>query len=249
MNKNYSFNLGKNIGRITGKYLKLTDKVVLGDGIIYLSPTYEKLGGGYINKIDINGKRDNKFANPGDTILLKDVPRGSKYVFKSYSKEVNDDVENRIKKENHYKNIDGYFKGKIGEVPKLTLKCQGATGEIYVTEVGENPVEKASKKALTHEEIKDKISQLGDTTFILNSFDSDIDENIFLPVSVLKNLKRECAKKLEDKLVESYRRKAPEKHIFPKEEETTREVEISAIVSNKGQEKVLRDFGIKKNIL
>lgn len=246
MNKNYSFNLGKNIGRITGKYLKLTDKVVLGDGIIYLSPTYEKLGGGYINKIDINGKRDNKFANPGDTILLKDVPRGSKYVFKSYSKEVNDDVENRIKKENHYKNIDGYFKGKIGEVPKLTLKCQGATGEIYVTEVGENPVEKASKKALTHEEIKDKISQLGDTTFILNSFDSDIDENIFLPVSVLKNLKRECAKKLEDKLVESYRRKAPEKHIFPKEGETTREVEISAIVSNKGQEKVLRDFGIKR---
>lgn len=53
MNKDYSYNLGKNLGVLTGKELKLKSKVVLGDGIIYLSREFAKLGGGYINKIEL----------------------------------------------------------------------------------------------------------------------------------------------------------------------------------------------------
>ena len=37
MNKDYSYNLGKNLGLLSGKELKLKSRVVLGDGIIYLS--------------------------------------------------------------------------------------------------------------------------------------------------------------------------------------------------------------------
>ena len=34
MNKDYSYNLGKNLGLLSGKELKLKSRVVLGDGII-----------------------------------------------------------------------------------------------------------------------------------------------------------------------------------------------------------------------
>ena len=51
MNKNYPANMGKPIGIISGKELLLTENIMLGDGIIYLSKDYETLGGDYINRI------------------------------------------------------------------------------------------------------------------------------------------------------------------------------------------------------
>ena len=248
INKNYSFNLGKNIGTLNGKKLKLSSKVVLGDGIIFLSRDYEKLGGGYINKIELeNGNRDNKSAQPGQVIVLKDVPRGSKYVFKSFSKEINDDVETRLKQEEQRLEINGEFVARIGEYPKLILRAVNNFGQVVeAVKIGDKIVEKASKKSLTSDEVKEKVGQLGDTTLALDSLDVIIDEGIFMPLSILKGLKRDCAEELTGKIVESYRRKAPARYALPVENEVKREVTLSAIVSNKEQEKIVREYGIEK---
>lgn len=248
MNKNFSFNLGKNIGLLNGKKLKLTSNLMLGDGIIYLSREYEKLGGGYINKIELeNGKSGNKIAFPGDTIILKDVPRGSKYVFKSYAKEVNDEAERKIKQGEQSLGIEGTFLGKLGEYPQLTFTAINNMGEkISVIVKGDKLVEVASKKSLDYNEIKDKIGQLGDTTYFLKELLVDIDDSIFIPVSVLKSLKRECAEKLDSLLVESYRRKSPTRYSLPIEKEEERKVVLSAIVNDEIQEKVAREFGIDR---
>lgn len=246
MNREYSFNLGKNIGVLNGKRLKLSDKVVLGDGITYLSREFEKLGGSYINKIEIDGKKDNKYALPGDTIVLKDVPRGSRYVFKSFSKEVNDEAENRIKQENQYLTVKGKFVAKLGELPTLTFIAQGGKGEVSFTVKGEKKVEKAAKKSLTPEDAVEKLGQLGDTVFMLGEMDTDIDNGVFMPVSILKSMKRECAEHLEVLVAESYRRVAPVRYSMPVEPEQTRELVISAIVTNDEQAEVLKEFGIKR---
>lgn len=248
MNRDYSYNLGKNLGLLSGKELKLKSRVVLGDGIIYLSKDFEKLGGGYINKIELkNGDMSRKFAESGETIILKDVPRGSKYIFKSYSKEVNDDAQNRMKKEEQRLVITGKFTGHIGEKPILELKSINNQGkEISVQVVGEKEIERASKKSLTSEEIREKITELGDTTFVLGKFSCNIDEGIFIPLSILKSLKRECTNQLEVKLVESYRRKAGERYSLPTSQESPRDIELVAIVSNSKQEKIVKEAGIKK---
>ena len=248
MNKDYSYNLGKNLGLLSGKELKLKSRVVLGDGIIYLSKDFEKLGGGYINKIELkSGDMGRKSAEANEVIVLKDVPRGSKYVFKSYSKEVNDDAQSRMKKEEQRLIISGKFVGHIGEKPILELVAKNNLGiDIIVKVVGEKEIERASKKALTSEELREKISEMGDTTFILGDFVADIDEGIFMPLSVLKSLRRECVEKLEKLLVESYRRKAGERYQLPKLPEEKRDVVISAIVSTASQRKVVEEFGIEK---
>lgn len=248
MNKDYSYNLGKNLGLLSGKELKLKSRVVLGDGIIYLSKDFEKLGGGYINKIELkSGDMGRKSAEANEVIVLKDVPRGSKYVFKSYSKEVNDDAQSRMKKEEQRLIISGKFVGHIGEKPILELVAKNNLGiDIIVKVVGEKEIERASKKALTSEELREKISEMGDTTFILGDFVADIDEGIFMPLSVLKSLRRECVEKLEKLLVESYRRKAGNRYSLPIEKEKTREIELVAIVSNLTQENAVKKFGIEK---
>ena len=248
MNKDYSYNLGKNLGLLSGKELKLKSRVVLGDGIIYLSKDFEKLGGGYINKIELkNGDMSRKSAEANEVIVLKDVPRGSKYVFKSYSKEVNDDAQSKMKKEEQRLLISGNFIGHIGEKPVLELVAKNNLGiEVAVKVIGEKEIEKASKKSLTSEELREKISEMGDSTFTLGEFSCDIDEGIFMPLSVLKSLRRDCVEKLEKELVESYRRKAGNRYSLPIVEEKPRKIELVAIVSNLVQENIVKKYGIEK---
>ena len=248
INKNYFYNLGKEIGLIFGRELKLKDRVVLGDGIIYLSKDYEKLGGGYLNKIEVKGSKEaRKSAESGETIFLKDVPRGSKYIFRSFAKEVNDDVENKLKKYDQKLDITGEFFGNLGEKPVLILEAVSNQGKkIRVEKLGENEIEAAAKRAATPEDIVEKLKESGDSTFNIVNVDCHISEGIFLPVSVIKSLRREAAAELEELLVESYRRKAGRKYEIPYEEDEEREVILSVIVSNDAQEKAVKSYGIEK---
>ena len=248
INKNYSYNLCKEIGLIFERELKLKDRVVLGDGIIYLSKDYEKLGGGYLNKIEVKGSKEaRKSAESGETIFLKDVPRGSKYIFRSFAKEVNDDVENKLKKYDQKLDITGEFFGNLGEKPVLILEAVSNQGKkIRVEKLGENEIEAAAKRAATPEDIVEKLKESGDSTFNIVNVDCHISEGIFLPVSVIKSLRREAAAELEELLVESYRRKAGRKYEIPYEEDEEREVILSVIVSNDAQEKAVKSYGIEK---
>lgn len=248
INKNYSYNLGKEIGLIFGKELKLKDKVVLGDGIIYLSKDFEKLGGGYLNKIEVKGSKElRKSAEAGETIFLKDVPRGSKYIFRSFAKEVNDDIENKLKKYDQKLDITGEFFGNLGEKPLLKLEAVNNQGKkIQVEKVGENEVEAAVKKAATPEEIIEKLKESGESTFNITEIECHISEGIFLPVSVIKSLRRAATAELEKFIVESYRRKSGNRYQLPYEEDTEREIILSVIASNTAQEKIVKEYGIEK---
>ena len=90
------------------------------------------------------------------------------------------------------------------------------------------------------------MKESGDSTFNIVNVDCHISEGIFLPVSVIKSLRREAAAELEELLVESYRRKAGRKYEIPYEEDEEREVILSVIVSNDAQEKAVKLYGIEK---
>ena len=250
MNKNYSATMGKNIGIISGKELILEDGIILGDGITYLSRDYEVLGGEYINRIEKKNQREKfKEANIGDKIILRNAPKGAKYVFKNFDKEVIDEITQRLKQENKKQEIELIFEGKLGEKPVLKGKIANNYGkEIVETIVGENPIEQASKKSAEAKSIEEKLCETGDTPFVVTDCKVYIDNNIFMPVSVLKELRRNLLQILEKKLVESYRRKLGERKIFKIEIEKDRvkTPEISVMVTTKEQEKIVRDLGIKK---
>ena len=250
MNRNYSATMGKNIGIISGKELVLEDGIILGDGITYLSRDYEVLGGEYINRIEKKNQREKfKEANVGDKIILRNAPKGAKYVFKNFDKEVIDEISQRLKQENKKQEIELIFEGKLGEKPVLKGKITNNYGkEIVETIAGENIIEQASKKSAEAKSIEEKLCETGDTPFVVTDCKVYIDNNIFMPVSVLKELRRNLLQILEEKLVESYRRNLGERKIFKIEIEKDRvkTPEISVMVTTKEQEKIVRDLGIKK---
>ena len=129
----------------------------------------------------------------------------------------------------------------------LVLEAVSNQGKkIRVEKLGEKEIEAAAKRSATADEIIEKLKESGDSTFNITSVDCHISEGIFLPVSVIKSLRREAAAELEELLTESYRRKAGKKYEMPYEEDEERDVIMSAIVSNDAQEKAVKLCGIEK---
>lgn len=255
INKKYSSNLGQKVGDFSGKEVLLCEEVRFGDGIIFLSNTYEKLGGMYINRLDIKGEKSSEKSSvtkKNDVILMKDAPTGTRYLYRTYSKNTIDSISNEKKIAEKKIELTCEFKGKIGEFPTLVFRYINMYGKLIEESiVGEKLVEEASKKALDSEEILNKMSELGETTFTLNKENSKvvIDDSIFIPISIIKNMKRDCAEELIDKILDSYKREVENEMIALLEDENSdesKEILLSAIVKTKEQESKVRELGINK---
>ena len=76
MNRLYSHNIGEKIGEVVGNSVKLSQDIICGDGITFLSSNYKNLGGEFINKLVIDGdNKGRKIAYSGEKISLN-LPRG-----------------------------------------------------------------------------------------------------------------------------------------------------------------------------
>lgn len=207
INSDYSYNMGEKIGEVTGKYIKLSQDLVCGDGITFLSANYKNLGGEFINKLDIVSIQDErKIAYTGEKISLN-FPVGTKYIFRNYNKKINDEVAKEIKNNNKKLKIKAEFEAKIGMTSKLSLYVEKDNFKIVEVEVfSEVKTQKALKKQLEIEEIKDKLSEIGESEFVLTDIDVNIENGIFIPLSEIKSLKRNAVEKLQEKILNFYRR-------------------------------------------
>lgn len=248
MNKSFASHLGKNLGEFNGKELKLKEKIILGDGITFLSKDYEKIGGTYINKIDTRFEKSKREANIGEILILRDIPKETKYIYRNYSKEISDLIESKMKTTDKKHVIDIEFKGKIGERAKVIVSTLNNRFElIKVSLESEGIIEKAKNKGTSQDVISEKLLEIGDTTFVGFIKNIEIDENIFLPISTLKQLKRDAVKLLLEKLILSYRKESYNELVkLSKKEVSEKSSILSAIVSTDEQKNILISCGIDK---
>ena len=275
MNFKYSSNFGYFLGARIGESnnFKIDDELILGDGVQFVDENFEQIGGEYVNKIRIieagkseNSEQENKKQNNHnekekiqkasrfDIVSIGKLPKGTKYIYKNYSKEINDRIIHNIKVSKRYAAVNATLLAKKGQEIELTLEIENLKNEIIsVTKKG-NLIEQDAKKLITKEQIAEKIGELGDTTFELGKIQINYDGTSFIPFSELKNLKRECVSELLEKLLDSYKRTAIErkKYNFEPinlENEKSKERKkpfISALVTNDDQENACREMGITK---
>ena len=280
MNFKYSSNFGYFLGARIGESnnFKIDDELILGDGVQFVDENFEQIGGEYVNKIRIiearengnsektskkqNGKSENKEkiskANKYDIISIGKLPKGTKYIYKNYSKEINDKIIHNIKVSKRYAAVNATLLAKKRQEIEFTLEIENLKNEIIsVTKKG-NIIDQDAKKLITKEQIAEKIGELGDTTFELGKIQIDYDGTSFIPFSELKNLKRQCVSELLEKLLESYKRTAVErkkydfetnknsKNLEDGKDKNSKKPIISALVTNDEQEKVCREMGITK---
>ncbi len=247
MNRDYSYNMGEKIGEVVGKSIRLDEDVVSGDGITFVSKDYKNLGGTYINKIVYKNEK-----------LVLTFPDGTKYIFRNYNKRLNDEISKKIKSTDKKLEINFDFTAKLDEklILKIYLEDENGNRILNLEEISETLTQKAQKRAISEEDIKEKLSEIGDSEFTVKNIKIDIDENIFIPLSELKTLKRNAVEKFREKILSYFRRdldselKENNKEYFKLEieKDEPKDLEIRVIVSNEEQKNFLENIKDEYNI-
>ena len=247
MNRDYSYNMGEKIGEVVGKSIKLDEDIVSGDGITFVSKDYKNLGGTYINKIAYKNEK-----------LILNFPDGTKYIFRNYNKKLNDEISKKIKSTDKKLEINFDFTAKLNEklILKTYLEDENGNRILNLEEISETLTQKAQKRAISEEDIKEKLSEIGDSEFTVKNVKIDIDENIFIPLSELKNIKRNVVEKFREKILSYFRRdldselKENNQEYFKLEieKDESKDLEIRVIVSNEEQKNFLENIKDEYNI-
>ena len=248
MNFKYSSNFGYFLGaRIeNSNNFKIDDELILGDGVQFVDEDFEKISGEYVSRITIRGEKVQK-AERNDIVSIGKLPEGTKYIYKNYSKEINDKIIHNLKVSKRFSSVDAELYAEKGKEMVLKFSLNNLKGERISATIKGNTITEDARKEITKEQIAEKLGELGETTFELGNVKIDYDGTSFIPFSELKNLKRECIKQLEIELLESYKRAgSPKKEYLFNNEKIEKEPLFSALVSNKEQEKACRESGITK---
>lgn len=248
MNFKYSSNFGYFLGaRIeNSNNFKIDDELILGDGVQFVDEDFEKISGEYVSRITIRGEKVQK-AERNDIVSIGKLPEGTKYIYKNYSKEINDRIIHNLKVSKRFSSVDAELYAEKGKEMVLKFSLNNLKGERISATIKGNIITEDARKEITKEQIAEKLGELGETTFELGNVKIDYDKTSFIPFSELKNLKRECIKQLEIELLESYKRAgSPKKTYSFSNEKIEKEPLFSALVSNKEQEKACRESGITK---
>ncbi|MDD3032922.1 MAG: U32 family peptidase [Candidatus Pacebacteria bacterium] len=225
--------LGKLMGEVkqfSGNYFILNkrQKFVPGDGVCFFNKEGELKGS---NVIKIEGEK--VFLNERQDLRLGDK------VYRNFDLEFNKLITNK-----------NSFQRKIGIKVSLKETQKGIyvsfkAGNSFVSEEIEISKDYANDKELSFENIKSQFSKLGNTDFYLKEIKIDFfKEPLFIPLSVLNNLRRDLVQKLDDEISKNYKREKGKINKESAEPYFLKDLSYENNVSNK----LARNFYIKHGV-
>ena len=189
--------MGVPVGKIVGykkgiANIKLNDNISIGSGLRVIGKKNDV--GIIVNDFYINNKLV-KEASCGDIISIKvnsDVFVGDTVVI-TMDKSLSDDINNIISNSLRKVKINGKFYGHIGDKMSLTI----SDGNNKVCVYG-NIVDKSMNRPVDKNMICDKLNKLGDTVYKFDNLEIDIDNDIFIPIKDINELRRDAVNRLNE---------------------------------------------------
>ena len=126
--------------------------------------------------------------------------------------------ERRIPDESVIKDIRESFLDRDKKIP-LAVEIRGRAGErlslsfiydlkglrIKATVFSEDLLETAKNRAVSPDEIRERVSKLGNTCFYVESIESDLEDGLFIPVKQINDIRRRATDEITEKILESRR--------------------------------------------
>ncbi len=169
--------------------IKLTEDLHKGDGIEIW------------NKGENTGCGISQEFKAGQVITLNVKGNVGSPVYKSFDKNLNDYLKKQCKTLDRQRKVSADVNINVGKATVMELK----TPEGSVKVQGE-VVSAAENQPITKESLVSRLSKTGNTPFVLEFDTVYVDENAYLPVSALNNLKRQACEALEKKIIDFYAR-------------------------------------------
>ena len=185
--------IGKVI-EIKDKYfkIKLTDELNLQDGIRIKDDDI----GFNVTKMFVNDKSVES-ANKGDIVKIYQKINSLSDVVKTTDYKQLQEINELIKVKKRMP-LNIFVEAKAGKPLKMTFKYK----DIVINVEGDKILEEANKRSATKEDIISKVDKLKDTVYYLNNIEIDLDDNVFIPVIFINELRREGIEKLNKKRLE-----------------------------------------------
>ncbi len=155
-------------------------------GIELTSPLYAKKG----EQVVLNAKK------------IRSIKKGQK-IYRVKSLTLLEKIQEEIIKKDKRVGIKGKIIAKVGEKLCMQLCCE----EISCKVEGDI-VQEAKKNPMTAEQMLAKIDQIKETDFYFERLDAEMEGDCFLPVSLLKKIRREAMGKIREEILSSFRRNA-----------------------------------------
>ena len=168
--------------------------------VIFDEDVFEGDGLEFISNSGRFGTRSNSFyeANIPHEINLFKAPILNSKINRTFSKKLYEKVDEKIENFDYKRELDIDLKIKIGERPLIKVKSGDLSANFELDRV----VEVAKKSGLDRERVIENISKTGDSIFRVKNIDLDLDDNAFLPISAINELRREATKILENRILE-----------------------------------------------
>lgn len=135
--------------------------------------------------------------------------------------------------------ITGIFTASLNDVCHLTI----SDGVNEITIDGNIKISKALSIPVTKDIILEKLNKIGDTPYIFSKIDVLVEDNIFIPLTEINNIKRQAVDALITKRL-FVKRKSPEEYNLIAQDKKQEQIMIKAKVKNMDQYKACIDSNI-----
>lgn len=183
--------IGKVISYKNGKAkIKLTDELAINDGIRILG--YNDVGAIVTNMFKDYERV--KLASKGDIVsIVIDPVKPDSLVLKTTDNNQLEGIKSLIKSNTRKVSIKGNLTFKDN---KLFLSLTDGTNTVTSSSID---IERSINQPTTQERVYMQLSKLGDTIYEFERLDIDIPNNLFIPISVINELRRQAVIELDEK--------------------------------------------------
>ncbi|MDO4586926.1 MAG: U32 family peptidase [Planctomycetia bacterium] len=157
-------------------------------------------------------------AFPGQQIILENLPpQNACFLNKTFDIAVNKRNELRIKQTTRHLPINVRLNAHCGKPLELVL-CHDRA-EICI--VSDKPLEKSQKIKTNLQQLQNDLNRFGNSPFYMKNSEISADSDVFIPRSLLNQLRQKATKDLEQKIVLSYRRFRSQNNQIPQDNQST----------------------------
>lgn len=188
---------GIEIGKVisttdTSVIIKLTEDLNINDGIRIVGK--EDIGW-IVTSMFVNGQRATS-AKKGEIVYVsyKCEIENDSVVLKTTDYALNKEIDNILKTKKRSVNITGKITLRENEV--IMLEVSDGINNIVVQ--NDSPVEKASNNPTSKERVLEQLTKTGSTVFEFAKLDIDMDENLFISIKEINELRRLALEKLAE---------------------------------------------------
>ena len=178
--------------------IRLSDNIAIGSGLRVISNNGDV--GITVNDFYINNKLV-KSAKALDVITIKvNAPvKVNDMVVITLDSKLTNKIDNIINSNLRKVSIRGKFIAKLGKNSEFIID-----DGVNKISVKGNIVNKAVNNPTSKDDIIGKLNKLGDTVYKYEELDIDIDDNIFIPLKEINELRRQAFQELNDKRLYKY---------------------------------------------